>query len=288
MAVPRWLRRIFCHYGVSYEEHHHPAAYSASQLAQAEHVSGHRVAKTVFLAHHSRPVSVVLPACARLDLAVVRSVLGSPELRLASEEEMARWFKGCEPGGVPPLRLRRDQSLLMDRALAHLGKILFPAGTLEDAVAVRFRDWWRMVRPGVGRFTLPHNGRPQTPKPPTVLVVEDERDTNTLFCRLLEKQGFACHGVEEGNKALAFASEMRPSAILLDLMLPDMSGFDVYERLRCAGSLRRPPVVIVSALGDEAARQRGRQLGADAYLTKPFAPEALVSELQAAVADAGA
>src|SRR5712692_9864003 len=216
MGMPRWLTQILNHYGVPYEEHHHPPVFSAQELAEAEHTSGWRVAKTVFLADRERPVGVVLPASARLDLARVQSVLGIPDLRLASEPEISAWFRGCQAGAVPPLQLRGDERILMDRSLAHLGRILFPAGTPEDAIAVRFRDWYRAVRPGVGRFALPARGSIGANGPATVLVVEDEAATNELLCRLLEREGFACRGVEEGTRALALAPEVRPSAILLD------------------------------------------------------------------------
>jgi DNA-binding response OmpR family regulator len=69
-------------------------------------------------------------------------------------------------------------------------------------------------------------------------------------------------------------------------MLPDMSGFDVFERLRRTGTLRRASVIVVTALDDEESRRRGRQLGCDAYLTKPFSAEALMAELHSALADA--
>jgi CheY-like chemotaxis protein len=287
MALPIWLQRILSHHGVRYEEHRHPPVFSAARLAQAEHVSGHRVAKTVFLTADDRPVAVVVPSCDEVDLARVRAVIGCRDLRLATEAEIAGWFKGCEPGTVPPLRLRADERILMDRSLAHLGSIVFPGGTPEDAVAMRFRDWYRMVRPGVGHFTQATNGHAGNGTGrPTVLVVEDETDTNQLLCRLLERQGFSCRGVEHGREAMKAAAEMRPAAILLDLMLPDISGFDVCDRLRRDGLLRRTSVLMLTALDDDDSRRRGLQVGAEAYLTKPFAPEALVAELQLAVADA--
>jgi CheY-like chemotaxis protein/prolyl-tRNA editing enzyme YbaK/EbsC (Cys-tRNA(Pro) deacylase) len=283
MSAPHWLKAILEHYHVPYTECHHPPVFSASQLAEAEHTTGHRVAKTVFLSARGRPVAVVLPASARLDLARVQAVLGE-ELRFATEQEIAHWFKGCRPGCVPPLRLRSDERLLMDRSLAHLGTMVLPAGTPVDAVSVRFRDWYRAVRPGVGRFAVPR--RAPSDEPPTILVVEDETDTNLLLCQLLEKEGVACHGVEEGSQALAAANSVQPDAILLDLMLPDMSGWDLCERLRRIGSIRRIPFIVLTALDDETARQRSRQLGADGYLTKPFMPQTLVSELQGVLADA--
>ncbi len=285
MTVPLWFQRILAHYGVAYEEHLHPPVFSAAHLAQALHVTGHRVAKTVFLAVDQHPVAVVLPANMQVDAERVAAVLGSREIRFASEEEIAAWFKGCQPGGVPPLRLRGDERILMDRSLAHFGTLVMAAGSPEVAVTVRFRDWYRMVRPGVGRFALHANGHVNGKAARTVLVVEDEADTNQLFCQLLEREGFHCRGVLDGGHALELASREQPAAILLDLMLPDMNGLDMYERLRQSGPLKRTPVVVVTALDDEACRERGRKLGADAYLTKPFQPEKLLAELHEALVD---
>jgi len=288
MSVPRWCQRILDHYHVPYRELHHPVVETAAQLAQAEHVSGWRVAKTVFLSAGGRPVGVVLPAPARLDLERVRAVLGQNTLQMASEAQIATWFKGCQPGAVPPLRLRGDERLLMDRSLAHLGDMVFPAGSHEEAVAVRFRDWYRAIRPGVGRFIRSDHGQENGVPRPTVLVVEDEAETNQLLCQLLEQEGMVCCGVEAGGLALEAATRDRPAAILLDLMLPDMSGLEMYQQLRRVGSLKRIPCIIVTALDDEASRQRSQQLGADVYLTKPFQPQLLVSELRGILADARA
>jgi len=285
MSLPRWLQRIFSRHHAPYEEHEHLPVHSANQLAHAEHISGHRVAKPVFLAGGKRPVMVVVPASTRVDVARVNQVLGMKDLRLAGENEIQAWFKGCDPGCVPPVRLRSDQIILMDRALASMGTILFAAGSSEHAVSMPFRAWYRMVRPGVGRFAE-QDGHAGTP--PLVLVVEDETDTNHLLCRLLERRGFACRGAADGQGALALAAELRPAAILLDLMLPDMSGFEMYQRLRHVGPLRLPPAVVVTAMDDEALRQLGYDLGADAYLTKPFFPEALMRELDSVLADARA
>jgi Ala-tRNA(Pro) deacylase len=282
MSIPCWLRQILRHYSIPYTVHHHAPAATAAHLAEAEHISGYRVAKTVFLWDHGRPLAVVIPSCRRLDVARVQTLLGQPDLRLASEAEVVGWFKGCQPGAVPPFRLRDDERILMDRALAHLGTVLFPAGTLEAAVSLRFRDWYRAVRPGIGRLTEAGNGRAHANgngTKPTVLVVEDEAATNNLFCRLLERSGLHCLGVEEGKRALELAPQLKPAAILLDLMLPDISGYEMYAELRRSGPLKRIPVIVVSALDDPATRERGRQLGADAYLTKPFEPAKLVAEM---------
>jgi CheY-like chemotaxis protein len=239
----------------------------------------------VILADGQRPLAVVLRAGDRIDVPRLGSIVGNDHLRFATEEEMAGWFRGCEPGTVPPLPLRRDLRILMDRSLACFRDIFFAAGSSRTAVSVPFRDWYRGVRPGVGCFALKTNGH-RTKELKRVLVVEDETDTNDLLCRLLERQGFACQGVEQGGDALDLAAEAPPSAILLDLMLPDMNGFEMYERLRRTGPIKRIPTIVVTALDDAASRRRGEELGADAYLTKPFLPERLIAEMEEVLTDA--
>lgn len=282
--LPHWFARILAHHNVAFRELEHLPAYSAAQMAHAHGMSAQNVAKPIFLAGSNRPITVVLPGGAMLDLDRVQDVLGIPGLRLAAEEEIAGWFKGCPPGCVPPVRIRSDQVMLMDRSLAHLGNVVFAAGSFELAVSMPFRSWYRMSRPGVGRFVR-QDGNGATVKP-LVLVVEDEPDTNHLLCQLLERRGIKCRGAESGRSALALARELCPSAILLDLMLPDMCGLDMYEQLRRHGPLKLPPAVVVTALDDDAMRQRGHELGADAYLTKPFFPESLFHELDIVLADA--
>jgi Ala-tRNA(Pro) deacylase len=185
MSVPHWLRRLLAYHGVPYCEHTHAPVFSASHLAHVEHVTGRRVAKVVFLNARNHPVMVVLPAVARLDVERVRSVLGEPELRLATEAEIAGWFKGCEPGCVPPFRLRGDLRILLDRGLAHLGEIVLPGGAPEVSIVVRFRDWYRAVRPGIGRFAVEELARSASDGRAPVLIVEDEAETNHLLCELL-------------------------------------------------------------------------------------------------------
>jgi CheY-like chemotaxis protein/prolyl-tRNA editing enzyme YbaK/EbsC (Cys-tRNA(Pro) deacylase) len=287
MSIPRWLPQLLRRYEVPYRLHRHLPVHSATQLAHAEHVSGHRVAKPVFLAAGKRPITVVVPASTRVDLGRVKAVLGLDTLRFATEDELVNWFKGCTPGSIPPVRIRSDQIMLMDRSLAHFSDLLFAAGSSEDAVSVRFRDWYRMVRPGVGRFTETRTKEPSADRP-MVLVVEDEHDTNEILCELLIRAGYACRGVEAGSEALRLARSERPAAIVLDLMLPDMTGFDVCQELRRVGPLKRPPVVVVTALSDDESRRRGQELGADAYLTKPFPPQTLMRELRGVLADARA
>ena len=109
-----------------------------------------------------------------------------------------------------------------------------------------------------------------------VLVVDDEPDIVALVAYHLARSGYQVATAATGTEALAQASRERPSLVVLDLMLPDRSGFDVLEQLRASEDTRRLAVLMLTARGGEADRIRGLSLGADDYLAKPFSPQELV------------
>ena len=149
MATATWVREELDRRGVHYEELHHDDAYTAQQVAQAEHVSGHRVAKVVCVMVDGRPVEVVLPASRRVCLDMVRQVCQARDVRLASEKEMAAYFDEVEVGAIPALRHWRDIDVIMDGNLCCDGDILLQGGTHRDAIRIRFDDWFEMVNPDV-------------------------------------------------------------------------------------------------------------------------------------------
>jgi Ala-tRNA(Pro) deacylase len=102
-----------------------------------------------------RPVELILPASRHVDLERVQTVLHAHELRLATEEEMEKFFTDCEVGAIPALRQWKGVDVLMDRSLNVEGPILFQAGTHADAVRLNFRDWFEMVNPQVATFSEP-------------------------------------------------------------------------------------------------------------------------------------
>ncbi|HUP89054.1 MAG TPA: response regulator transcription factor [Longimicrobiales bacterium] len=114
------------------------------------------------------------------------------------------------------------------------------------------------------------------PDPAKVLVVEDERDIAALIAYHLTKEGFRVRTAEGGQEALTAVSEERPDLIVLDLMLPGFSGFEVLSALRQNPEVKHVPVIILTARRDEVDRIKGLELGADDYLTKPFSPRELV------------
>jgi two-component system phosphate regulon response regulator PhoB len=114
-----------------------------------------------------------------------------------------------------------------------------------------------------------------------VLVVDDEKDIVALVAYHLAKNGYRVSTASTGAEALQAAREERPALVVLDLMLPGMSGFDVLEQLREADDPRVVDVLMLTARREEADRIRGLSLGADDYLAKPFSPQELVLRVAA-------
>ena len=108
-----------------------------------------------------------------------------------------------------------------------------------------------------------------------ILVVDDEPDITALVAYHLAKAGYQVSTATNGSDALKSAFEQRPDVIVLDLMLPGLSGLDVLQALRKNEGTRDVGVILLTARREEADRVRGLSLGADDYLTKPFSPNEL-------------
>ncbi|MFN9576040.1 MAG: response regulator [Gemmatimonadota bacterium] len=117
---------------------------------------------------------------------------------------------------------------------------------------------------------------PSHPVAERVLVVDDEPDIVALVAYHLAKVGYRVSTAASGADALAMARQDRPALIVLDLMLPGMSGYDVLEQLRADEATRGIAVLMLTARREEQDRITGLSLGADDYLTKPFSPQELV------------
>jgi two-component system phosphate regulon response regulator PhoB len=118
---------------------------------------------------------------------------------------------------------------------------------------------------------------------PLVLIVEDEAPLVTLLRYNLEKEGFAVCSAGDGEEALLQIAENKPDAVLLDWMLPLVSGLEVCRQIRRAPSSRSLPIILLTARGEEADRVRGLDSGADDYIVKPFSPSELVARLRAVI-----
>lgn len=109
-----------------------------------------------------------------------------------------------------------------------------------------------------------------------ILVAEDEKNVRLTVELCLEGAGYEVICAGDGIRALQMAKEGKPDLILLDLVLPGMSGFLVLEALRSEPSSRDTPVVIISARAQDDDIRKARQLGANDYLVKPFTPDSLL------------
>ena len=111
-----------------------------------------------------------------------------------------------------------------------------------------------------------------------VLLVDDDVDLCSLLGERLSTEGFLLESVHDGIRGLQRARSREHAIVILDLMLPGMSGLDVLRRLR---SSSRIPIIILTARGDEIDRVLGLEIGADDYLAKPFSPRELIARLRA-------
>ena len=114
-----------------------------------------------------------------------------------------------------------------------------------------------------------------------VLIVDDERDLRTLLDFNLRQAGWRTAQAETGAEALARARSLKPSVIVLDLNLPDVSGMDVCRLLRADDETRGLPILMLTARGAEEDRVQGLEVGADDYLPKPFSLRELVLRVEA-------
>lgn len=120
-----------------------------------------------------------------------------------------------------------------------------------------------------------------------ILVVEDEADLAELVAFNLEQAGHAVQTAGTGAEALALADGSSTNLVLLDVMLPDMTGIEVCRRLRRSDATRGLPVIMLTAKGEEVDRVVGFEVGADDYVVKPFSPRELVLRVEAVLRRSG-
>ncbi|MGH7214340.1 MAG: aminoacyl-tRNA deacylase [Vicinamibacterales bacterium] len=151
MKLHSYLDRM----GVPYQISHHDTAYTAQQLAQAEHVPGMQVIKPVLVEADGRPILCALPAPCKIDLDRLRDRLHARQVRLADESRMAELFDDCEPGAEPPIGLLWGVPTVMDQSLCMDDHVTFQAGTHQEAVTMRLEDFQRIAQPDVIDFSKP-------------------------------------------------------------------------------------------------------------------------------------
>ena len=140
---------------VPYQHHTHRTAITAQQLAAAEHVPGSMVAKTVIVKADNDFVMAVLPGSKRVHLSALRDALAARSLRLANEVEFQELFPDADVGAMPPFGNLYEVPVCAEESLARDEEIVFPAGTHEDSIRMRYEDFSRLVEPRVCSFVNP-------------------------------------------------------------------------------------------------------------------------------------
>ena len=118
-------------------------------------------------------------------------------------------------------------------------------------------------------------------RPPRILVVDDEPPIREILKFQLENAGFYVKCAQDGEEGLQMVSEDPPDLVLLDLMIPQMDGYEVCRRIKSNYDTRHIPVIILTARGEEQDRVRGLKLGADDYVVKPFGVKELLARVEA-------
>ena len=152
MSVAAKLKQYLDENKVEYDVLSHTRTYTAQDTAQAAHVPGSELAKSVVVKADDRFVLVILPAPRRADLERLKDILGAREVRIAEESEFTSQFPGCAVGAMPPFGNLYGLDIYVDESLAQDEQIVFNAGTHVDAIQMRYKDFNRLAIPKITTF----------------------------------------------------------------------------------------------------------------------------------------
>lgn len=119
-----------------------------------------------------------------------------------------------------------------------------------------------------------------------ILIVDDEKNIAISVDYLLRREGYQVSVAHDGEEGLQLIRRERPDLVLLDIMMPRLNGFQVCEQVRADPALAGTRIIMLTAKGRDAEKEKGLALGADAYITKPFSTRELVSQVKALLAPA--
>jgi len=161
MAMCEKLRHFLDESRVPYTHSVHPLAYTAREVASAEHVPAREVAKTVVIWGDNGFAMLALPASMVVDFQELRGVLGLTHVRLATETELGQLYPDCDLGAMPPFGSLYGMPVYMDSALLRDERIAFNAGTHRDVIHMAMEDFRRLASPtviSVGREAMTQHG----------------------------------------------------------------------------------------------------------------------------------
>jgi len=148
------LEEYFRQNRVPFQTMTHPPAFTAPEVAAAQHVSGIQVAKVVMAKAGDKLVMVVLPATKHVNFRLLSDYLHVPDIRLAREDEFSTLFPDCLLGAMPPFGNLYSIPVYVDVSLTNDPEIVFQAGTHTDTMKIRYSDYARLVNPQVAPFAL--------------------------------------------------------------------------------------------------------------------------------------
>jgi Ala-tRNA(Pro) deacylase len=139
--------------GVDFEVQTHAQAFTMQEVAAALHVPGNQVAKVVMVKADDDKVMAVLPAPYRLNIDLLRDLVGAKRARLAKEEEFADLFPDCATGAMPPFGNLYDVPVYADRSMAEEPDMVFRIGTHRETMKIAYADFVQLVKPVLGDFS---------------------------------------------------------------------------------------------------------------------------------------
>ena len=139
--------------GVSFQVETHDQAFTMQEVAAALHVPGNQVAKVVIVCADKEKVMLVLPAPYRMNVDLVRDMVGAKKVRLAKEEEFADLFPDCATGAMPPFGNLYGVPVYVDRSMAEEPDMVFRVGTHRETMKIAYADFVRLAEPVVGDFS---------------------------------------------------------------------------------------------------------------------------------------
>ena len=147
MLVLRRLKEVLDRAKISYEVYNHPRAFTAQEIAAAQHITGRTMAKVVILNVDGSFVMAVLPSNRMVDLELAKAGLGATDVSLATEKQFATLFPECEIGAMPPFGNLFGVPVIVDPALERYESIFFNAGNHQHTVRLKYRDFKSLVKP---------------------------------------------------------------------------------------------------------------------------------------------
>ena len=158
MAISRKLQELLQEAKVKYTSVKHPVAYTAQELAAAQHVPGRQVAKSVLVKTSRGNVLAVPPAIQLIDFKKLKVLVGGGSISIAKESDIKTQFPDVEVGAMSPFGNLYGVTVIVDSGLSASDDIVFNAGSHTETIKMRYQDFARLVKPKMGTFGLPVQG----------------------------------------------------------------------------------------------------------------------------------